>query len=138
MPGGFWIRADGTHAQVSIGTSIEAQLVDNAGSSIQENRRLTCLGFYLTMFSATSNMYVARILTTPEMISIADLTATSPEDDDDMVWSKHYAHAGVPGYFQIKSKRTLGPDDHVYIQTWNISVVDDIHWSWQSYCVASG
>ncbi len=135
MAGGFWVRKDGEDVHSVINTSVDTIVLSNAGSSIQENRQLTSLGYYLTMFSATSKMYVVRLLVVPEIIDAGDLTFNLPEDDDDMVWAKHYAHAGVPGYFQIKSKRTLGPDDRIFIQSWTISNTDDVFWSWQSYVV---
>ncbi len=93
------------------------------------------MGCFFTVYSELSHMYVARLIVAPEMISSSDLTSTSPEDDDDMVWAKFYGHKGVPGYFQLKSKRTLGPDDHCWVQTFCRDVADDISWSWQSYVV---
>ncbi len=139
MAQGFWVRANQSDSHAGLEASVDTIILSNAGSSLQENRRLTSLGYYLTVFSATSLMYVARLLVVPEMIDAGDLTSSIPEDDDDMVWAKHYAHAGVPGYFQIKSKRTLGPDDRVFLQTYCVSnPADDIQWSWQSYVVGSG
>ncbi len=138
MADGFWIRKDGRDQHVAVNTALNNQLVDNAGSSVQENRTLTILGYYLTVFSETSEMYVARLITAPEMIPSADITDSSPEDDDRMVYAKHYAHSGVPGYFQIKSKRNLYADDHLWISTFCRFTIADIFWSFQAYVVGSG
>ncbi len=135
MPGGFWVRTQGVDTHSVVNTAVETELLSNAGSSIQENRRLTMMGFYFTIYSELSVLYTARVLVVPEMITASDLSDSQPEDDDDMVWSKFYAHKGVPGYFQLKSKRTLGPDDKCFLQTFCKSVADDIAWSWQSYVV---
>lgn len=135
MAGGFWVRNDGVDTHASVGAAVETNVLSNAGSSIQENRRLTMMGFYLTIFSELSVLYACRLLVVPEMIASGDLTSVIPEDDDDMVWGKFYAHKGVPGYFQLKSKRTLGPDDRCFLQTFALNVADDIAWSWQSYVV---
>ncbi len=137
MANGFWLRTNGSDVHVANLAEVNTQILQNAGSSVQENRRLTLLGYYFTLYSATSDMYVARVMVAPELIQTGDLTDSSPEDDDDMLWAKHYAHAGVPGYFQIKSKRTLGPDDKLWVQTFTISTAASIHWSFQSYMVAS-
>ncbi len=135
MAGGFWVRQHGSDAHASTPTPVETEVLSNAGSSIQENRSLTVMGYYLTMFSELSNLYMVRLLVVPEMIDAADLTDLIPEDDDGMVWAKHYAHKGTPGYFQIKSKRTLHPDDHVFVQSAALSIADSIEWSWQAYVV---
>ncbi len=135
MASGFWVRQHGVDTHVAVDTAVETIVLSNAGSSIQENRELTMLGFYFTLYSATSAMYAARLLVVPEMINSGDLAHNIPEDDDQMVWSKFYAHAGVPGYFQLKSKRTLHPDDRCFVQTFCINVADGIVWSWQSYVV---
>ncbi len=135
MPGGFWVRQSGVDTHASNQAAVETQLVSNQGSSIQENRELTMMGFYMTLYSELSILYVARLLVVPEMIDAGDLTATIPEDDDAIVWGKFFAHKGVPGYFQLKSKRTLHPDDQCFIQTFTLSTADNIAWSWQSYVV---
>lgn len=135
MANGFWFRQHGSDVHVAVDTSLDTMLLSNAGSSIQENRDITMIGYYLTVFCPTSLMYWARLVVVPEMIASGDLSDIVPEDDDAMVWAKHYAHAGVPGYFQIKSKRTLRPDDRCFIQTVCVKTVDDIQWSFQSYVV---
>ncbi len=138
MANGFWVRQEGSDSHGSVETAVETQVLVNSGSSIQENRRITCLGYYLTMFSPTSNLYVVRMIGPhAELIGAADFTSVTPEDDDSLIWAKHYAHAGVPAYFQIKSKRTFGPDDKLHLQTFCVNTADTIHWSWQSYVVAS-
>jgi len=138
MANGFWVRKEGSDTHASTGAAVETELLVNSGSSVQENRRITALGYYLTMFSPTSNLYVVRIIGPhAELIGPGNFTNVTPEDDDDLIWAKHYAHAGVPAYFQIKSKRTFGPDDKLHLQTFCNNVADDIHWSWQSYVVAS-
>ncbi len=135
MASGFWVRKHGVDTHGSTGVSVDTVLVDNSGSAIQENRELTMMGFYFTLYSATSVLYAARIIVVPEMIDAGDLTSAIPEDDDALVWAKFYAHAGVPGYFQLKSKRTLHPDDQCFVQTFALSGADNIAYSWQSYVV---
>jgi len=138
MAGGFWIRLANSDTHASTDASVETQVLDNAGTSIAENRRLTVMGYYFSLYSESSLMYAARLILAPEMISSGDLTSTQPEDDDDMVWAKYYAHKGTPGYFQVRSKRTLGPDDHLWVQTFAIITADNIQWSFQAYVVGHG
>ncbi len=138
MASGFWLRTHGSDTHGSINTAVNTRVLDNAGSSMEENRRLTVLGYYLTLFSSTSNLYALRVLApVPEMIATGDLTFQIPEDDDALLWAKHYAHAGTPAYFQIKSKRTLQPDDHMWVQTFALNAADNIHWSLQAYIVGN-
>ncbi len=138
MADGFWVRTHGVDTHASTGAAVETDFIANAGSTIQENRRLTLLGCYFSLFSEASVLYAARLIIIPEMITDSDLSSSAPEDDDDMIWSKFYAHKGVPAYFQLKSKRTLGPDDKCIVQTFALSVADDIAWSMQSYVVGHG
>ncbi len=135
MASGFWVRSHGVDTHASTGAAVETVVLSNAGSSVQENRHLTVMGYYFTVYSELSLLYAARIIVAPEMIGAGDLTSAIPEDDDAMVWAKHYGHKGVPGYFEIKSKRTLQEDNQVFVQTFALSVADDIAWSWQAYVV---
>ncbi len=135
MAGGFWVRAHSVDSHASTNAAVETMVLSNAGSSIQENRQLTMMGFYFTLMSEAALLCTARILVVPEMIDAGDLTFNIPEDDDELVWSKFYAHKGVPGYFQLKSKRTLGPDSRCFVQTFCVSAFDAVAWSWQSYVV---
>ncbi len=137
MANGFWLRQHGVDTHGATGAAVETLLIQNGlGVDISETRKLTLMGYYMTLFSPTSVLYAARLIVNPEMIDAADLDISNPDDADDMVWAKHYAHAGTPAYFQIRSKRSLGPEDEVHMQTFALSVADDIAWSFQSYVVA--
>lgn len=137
MAGGTWVRINGKHVHAAVETAVESTLIDNTASSDLFDRNLLVTGYYLTMYSA-AELYVVRILVNAGYTSTGTLDSNTPDINDPENWGVHFGHPNTPFMFNIRSKRTLGPEQILRVQSFceNDSSADDIYWSFAAYVVS--
>ncbi len=85
--------------------------------------RLVIVDGFVTLISDTDNLCGCRLLVVPEDIVDGDIDATNPEDPDPSIYYSFFFGRG-PMVFRLRSKKTIGPNDKLWVSLWKESGTD--------------
>ncbi len=110
---------DGEDVIAAIGAHINTQLVSNASDAVEpwDDHSLTVVDGQLTIITDTDDLVGVRFIVANDVIGDSELTDTDPTAEDSMVWYSFYAARG-PLVFRLISKKTVHPDNKLWLQTW--------------------
>ncbi len=115
----FKDRFDGGGTLAASGDHLNTEVIHNdAPVDVWEAHSLTIVDLSLTVITDTDDVCGVRLLCpVSELLLSGDLTENNPKPEDPMVWYSWYAARG-PLVFRVRTKRTIGPEFSLWVQTW--------------------
>jgi len=110
-----WLRnTDSQTATSNRDAGTENALLDNID---QPEDRMTVVDGIITLVSSNHDIWTVRLLHLPEMVGLNDLNASTPGENDRMIYYSWHI-AGGPLVYRLRAKRTLYSGERLVLQTW--------------------
>ncbi len=112
-----WLRQAHNHVVTSNSVANNVELIT---PTFYDDNHLTIVDGIFLMGSDSDDLWVVRLVHTPELIGTADLTASQPDGDDRMNYYYWHVNRG-PILMRLRSKKTLFEEESLWLQSWKIS-----------------
>ncbi len=110
-----WVRnTDQQTVTANNSAGTEKVLIDNV--QLPEHM-VTIVDGIITLATDNDDMWAVRLLHLPQMVALTDLSASSPDESDRMIFYYWHCVRG-PLVFRLRAKRTLHPGERLVLQTW--------------------
>ncbi len=114
----FKDRYDGAESMTAIGDHTNTILISNNSSAEPwDDQSLTIVDGQLTVLTDTDDLCGVRFIVAPELVVTADINENTPDPEDPMVWYSYFCGRG-PLVFRLLSKKTIHPEEVLWIQFW--------------------
>ncbi len=108
--GSFSLTAQGTH--------VNQEIISNQSSAEPwDDHDLTIVDGQLTVIGDTDDLVGIRFILAHEDVVDGDLDDTDPSAEDPQVWYSFWSARG-PLVFRLISKKTIHPEQKMWIQVW--------------------
>lgn len=115
-----WLRFDHTATLLTVGDHNNLELLHNDLPSFEEWQSGDLVivdGIVTVAVDTLGSLIGVRLLVASEHLGTADLDEDNPQPFDPMVYYSWYV-AGGPVVFRLRSKKTVHPEEKLWLQTW--------------------
>ncbi len=131
----IWERYSGGVQFITQGSHYNEQVFHNQEDTDNfQSADVIIVDGILTVNTDSDDLMGIRLLVVPELLVDGDLTEDAPAPHDRMVYYSWYAARG-PLVFRLRSKKTIPPENKLWVQTWKAggSATTQIRWGLHAF-----